>query len=355
MIGLSKIDNYINSLLDHLQSIQNNDGSFDTMYLQPYYNPDKGWMKFPANAPFDAACVLIPLLKIQSSQSKLILDRGKEFILNNSLEGKLWSFPKLSDEYLLFYDTDSTALCSFVLEQLQHPVSNKKFIDQFIDKGDYRSFIVPEKYPKQLSVLTFAKLLIHSQKVKKARDYQSDLMRLNDHEFSVTCNNLLYIGESDENQQVWKSLKENFATMQVSRMYYPTLFQCFYCYARLCAYGSRKEMIPELSVLNKYTAELCSELAHENQPLYRVLLANAILFIDLQGHEELMENCMKDIDVQNYREALPFYSCNIHTDQQPGTNLPNTYFGSPAITCSLYIEFLNLYRKRFYGSYYGQD
>ena len=357
MIGLNKIDNYINSLLDNLQSIQNKDGSFDTMYLQPYYNPDKGWMKFPVNAPYDLACCLIPLLTVKSEKSKLVIEKGKEFILAKAFEKKLWSYPILSDEYLHFYDTDSTALCSFVLEQTHCFVANKNLLNQFIQGTDYNVFIVPHKPVKQLSIVGFIKLLMHNKKVKKGRAWTNNLMRADDQDFIVTCNNLLYIGETEANRNVWKATKDKFFSKQLSYSYYPTLYHCLYFYARLCAFSKHQTMIPDDNTLQHYIIELYPNLKVEDSPMHRILLMNGLLFMDknLNEHESLIENCLKDISKELFKESYPLYSGNIHTDRQTGTNLPNTYFGSPAITCSLYIEFLNLYRKRFYGSYYGQD
>lgn len=357
MIELNEVDSHINSLLNYLENIQNNDGSFDTMYLQPYYNPDKGWMKFPSNAAYDVACCLIPLLDIKSEQAKLIIEKGKGFILNQAFENKLWSYPKLSDDYPLFYDIDSTALCSFVLERTQYDVANKELLDQFINNGDYNVFIIPKKLIKQLSLLSFIKILLHNRKVKNGYALKNNLMRADDKDFIVSCNSLLYMGETKKNKSVWVALKEKFITKQIIYFYYPTFFQCFYFYARLCAYSGNKDLIPDSAILNEYINELYSSYTREHLQIQRIFLVNAILFLnsDLNKYENLIENCLNDISEKQYKEKTPYYSGNIHTDLQPGTNLPNTYFGSPAITCSLYIEFLNLYRNRFYGSFYGKD
>ena len=116
-------------------------------------------------------------------------------------------------------------------------------------------------------------------------------------------------------------------------------------------------MIADRSIVDEYISELYANHAMESQPILRILLMNTLLLMnaDLNKYELLIKKCMYDISEERYKENTAFYSGNIKTDTQPNTCLPNTYFGSPAITCSLYIEFLNLYRKRFYGSYYGQD
>jgi hypothetical protein len=77
------------------------------------------------------------------------------------------------------------------------------------------------------------------------------------------------------------------------------------------------------------------------------------LNLDIGEHQDLVDNCFNAIEKGEFKHSNPFFSSNKLTDCQPEIDLPNTYFGSPAITCSLYIEMLNLYRKKYYGSYYG--
>lgn len=359
MIKRNEIDSHIGKLLSYLESIQNYDGSFDTMYIQPFYNPDKGWMKVESNAPSDIAYCLIPLLQIQSNEASQIVEKGADFILSKSFGKKLWTYAALSDKYLLFYDTESTSLCSYVLEKSRKlKVNNKILLNQFVNnQNSYNLFIDFHKPLRQLSIISQIKLYLHNQKVKNGSLLKDDKMRIDDFEFSVTCNNLLYIGKTKTNKSVWSKLKKDFIENNIKRLYYPTVFHCIYCYSRLCGYGNYIDMIPEKNIINKYISELFEQLKKEERPLHRVLLANSILFlnIDLNEHFDFLNNCFSDIAVDKYKETTPMFSGNIKTDTQPNTCLPNTYFGSPAITCSLYIEFLNLYRKRFYGSYYGQD
>lgn len=359
MIKRNEIDSHIGKLLSYLESIQNYDGSFDTMYIQPFYNPDKGWMKVESNAPSDIAYCLIPLLQIQSNEASQIVEKGADFILSKSFKKKLWAYAALSNKYLHFYDTESTALCSYILEKSRkHQINNKILLDQFVNnQNSYNLFIDFHKPLRQLSFVSQIKLYIHNLKVKKGSLLKDDIMRIDDCEFSVTCNNLLYIGKTKTNKSVWAKLKKDFIENNIKRLYYPTVFHCIYCYSRLCGYGNYLDMIPEKNIINQYISELYAQLKKEEQPLHRVLLGNSILFfdVDLREHTSILNKCLSDISEDIFRRPTPMFSSNINTDCQPDKNLPNTYFGSSAITCSLYIEFLNLYRKRFYGSYYGQD
>jgi hypothetical protein len=356
-MNLKEIDDAINSLLCYLESIQNIDGSFDTMYLQPYYNKEKGWMKFSKNAAFDTATVLIPLLQIKNDLVSNITKRGIGFIKDQSYKKKIWSYPSVSNEYLHFFDSDSTSLCSYVLEKNGGKIDNKLILSSLMNRNkDYLVYIVPKFLMFQLSLSENIKLWFHNQKVKKKLAYKNNLLNEFDCDFVVTCNTLLYLGKSKETYPVFDNVSFKIKEDKFNLLYYPSIFHGIYSYSRMCNH-LEKQIKDNIFLVNKYVKELKQKKLNEVDDLEYLLLVNSFFYLDTidENVEDFFAKCFSKIISLDYKIPYPYYSCNRKTDTQPGTNLPNTYFGSPAITCSLYLEFLNLYRKRFYGAYYGEE
>jgi|688.fasta_scaffold342609_2 hypothetical protein len=341
-----------------MERIQNEDGSFDTMYLQPYYNPTKGWMKYAGNSPFDTSISLIPLIFMDSSKGKGIIKKGIQFLLRENLDNLLWSYPYLNEETIVPYDSDGTSMSSFVLTKSGYKIRNKEFLNSLINEhNNYPSYIWVNKFSKHLPIFTSLKMKWRNWKTKNSINVNKDLMRLTDWEFSCTCVNLLYLGKMPENEKVWKETQRAFEAHDIGFLYYINLFRAFYFYTRLAGYGNHGELIDNKSFIDKYIAELHGLLVSRNNFESRMLFTISLLFCNhnLIEYLNLFEKNFSDIEAGIYTNIFPLYSSNKKTDFQPNTHEPNTYFGSQAITCSLYIEFLNLYRKRFYGSYYGQD
>jgi hypothetical protein len=358
VIKLSEIDERISQLLSHLESIQNKDGSFDTMYLQPYYNPDKGWMKYAGNAPYETAASLIPLSYLSAPKATEITKQGIRFLVKISLDALLWTYSYPSKKELVPYDTDCTSLSSFVLTKNGYEVKNKEFLNSLINEhNNYPFYIWVNKFSRHLPFFTSLKMMWRNWKTRNSLNIINNILRLTDWEFSSSCINLLYIGKTPENQSVWSEIYKAFHTQSINYLYYIDLFHAFYFYTRLVGYGNHYELIDNKIILKRYISELDTHLFNNNNFQNRILFANSQLLsnYNLNENSDLFGQCFYDIKNEMYNNIFPFYSSNIETDYQPHSHAPNTYFGSPAITCSLYIEFLNLYRKRFYGSYYGQD
>jgi hypothetical protein len=124
----------------------------------------------------------------------------------------------------------------------------------------------------------------------------------------------------------------------------------------LIEYGGNKEILPQKEILELYKNKMLSNLDVESYSPKKILLVNAMLMMEgkqIKTLQYLVDECFEDIKSGKYKRCTAFYSSNCKTDIQPGNGLPNTYFGSPAITCSLYIEFLNLYKLRFFGSHFS--
>ena len=355
-ISRNDLDLSISLILDFLAKIQNQDGSFDTYFLQPYYNSDKGWMKFPKNAAFDVASVIAPLFQVNSAISTNLVNTGIEFIKDHSQDNRLWYYPELTKDYLPFFDSDSTALCSYVLEKSGFRVNNKSLLDTFIRNSEYDVFLIPSKIIREISIATNIHVWLHNYKVKKGLVLKNKLVNITDQDFVVDCNVLLYVGSTDKNRLVTKTLKNKFVSKEINHLYYPTKFQALYSYSRLCYFRPELNLKPDVTVLRAYANELYIQLTQDSEKINHVLFAVALLYFDfeIQHHERLFLDCFLAIENKLFEQSSPFYSGNIQLDVQPNIGLPNTYFGSPAITGSLCIEFLNLYRLRFYGSHFGQ-
>ena len=355
MISLKQIDNYIIKLITHLKQIQNKDGSFDTMCLQPYFCPGKGWFNFTNNAPYDTATTLIPLFNINNQEAQEIIENAIRFIKKNCYYNKLWTYAYLSDEYKIPFDTDSTSLCSYVLSKKKISIDNKAFLNSLINKhNNYPFYIWPRKFSKQLSFFENVKLFLRNKKIKKLKPILQDDMRIDDWEFSSSCVNLLYLGKSKENESVWKFVHSTFQSQSIDYLYYIDTFHSTYLYSRLLHYG-KHEIKYSKEFLKRMFADLVKKINHENCNFKRVLLVNSFLFFNYPDKElnNLIEQIFDSIKNESYKKNSAFYSSNVKTDAQPKTNIPNTYFGSPGITCSLYLEFLNTYRERIHDSYYG--
>ena len=358
MISLEEIDFHAKKLMAFLKGLQNPDGSFDTFYMQPEYHPGKGWMKFPGNAPYDTATTVLPLLKISSPDAKIIISKANDFLLQQSLDGLLWTYAYVNDDYWIPYDTDSTSLASLVLTKSGYKVDNKVFLDSLIGEDQYYPFYIwPNQYRFTLPLITYVKMVVRNWRVKKCIPIVNDDMRITDSEFSSSCVNLLYLGQTDANRVVWEKLKAAFNNNAIDHMYYLNLYHSFYHASRLAYLSGNNEMVQDGRLVEEYINQLHENLNNSCHSDRHVLFANSLLFLNNRENgfqTDLFENILARLNDERYQQIVAIYSSNVNTDYQSDGKSPNTYFGSPAVTCSLYLEFLNLYRKRFYNSYIGE-
>ena len=354
MISKKGIDYSIDRLLILLGEQQQDNGSFSTKFYQPIYNPTYGWMTL-GDSCFDSASIIIPLLHIESSRSRSIIEKTISYVQGQGFEGKLWSYPTLNEWYLHFHDTDSTALCSFVLEQNGVKCDNKKLLNQLSTNGHYLVFVDSFLHMKNLSLSAQFNLWRYNRKVKKSLAYANNLLRETDLDFVVSCNNLLYLGGKFWDSAVWMNAVRSFENKSFQQTYYPSIMNSVHAFARL-VYLRKDDHNLELSGVTEYMEKMYSELNPSDFFLDKILFASSVLYLGLEVEkfQSVFQECFAEIDSERFMRNAALYSCNLKTDLQPDGKSPNTYFGSPAITCSLYLEFLNLYRKRVYYSYYGE-
>lgn len=353
MIELEQIDERIRLLLDYLQSIQNEDGGFDRMRIQPNSDQPKKWELHQRSTSYDTAVPLIPLLFMSSDQTKSVLNRGVNCIKENSLDNFLWTWP---GPHPVPYCTDDTSICSYVLSKSGVAVRNDRFLNEQIDHRQYyRFFIWPLSKSDSISFFTYLKLKWRNRKVKHSQHFSLNEIQLDDSEFTSTCVNLLYLGKTESNKRVWQNLIEKFNNKSFDFIYYMNSCHAVYCFSRLFGYENNKDANVNYDVVNQLIFELyrsCNEVSLS--PL-KVLVMNSALFfdLDLEKYSDLVTACFRDIDLEYYKLCSAYYSSHIPTIERPKEDIYYTCYGSSAITCSLYLEFLNLYRKRYYKSYFG--
>ncbi len=346
-ISLNHIDTATDLLLQRLKALQNADGSFTTYFLQEHFQPEAGWMAYPDNSPFCTASAALPLVAMKHGLAEKVLHGVVGFLKKRSLKGELWRFADLTNEYTVPYDSDSTALASFLLERAGDTLQNKRLLAlQLNSKMEYDLWI----RPKQLTMLDL-NVWLHNRKAARCIPLQSGAIAFGDSEFTVTCNNLLYLGKNENNRKVWGQVHRSFDELAFSRLYYPSLFNAVHAYSRLfhhhpSAFGglSSKALEQFKQLKDQFTD---SELS-----LDMVLLCISVLYfnVSLIEFDDLFHACFERMESETFDPMKAFYCSNLVTDVQPDGVSPNTYFGSPAITWSLHLEFLNLYRLRFHGA-----
>ena len=355
MIHLKEIDNHIFHLLDYLESIQNEDGGFDRKRIVSGFYKQEDWHHSHTNTHFDTAIPLIPLCFMNDSKSAKIVQNGINKIKKRNLDNFLWSW---ADSKPVPYCTDDTSFCSYVLEKNGFEIDNKNFLNEFIDENQhYLFFILPQKKSKNIRLLTYIKLVLQRKKILNSINFLDDQMVESDHEFSSTCINLLYLNRMESNIKVWEKIKMQFSSGNLDHTYYIDIYHSFYHYARLFYYGNHKDLLPETDRLDQYINQLYAGLGEISNSPRHILFANSLLFLGvcLESHSGLINKCMEMLTELDYKNHMVYYSSHNIRPLRSNEKKPFVYFGSSAINCSLYIEFLNIYRKRNFGLYYGNN
>lgn len=350
MIELNEIDFLIHKLLDHLANIQCEDGSFNTLYRHKIETEDKWVKKGKQNASMDTASSLIPLLLIDSKDAEIIIKRAIPFLKESSLDNLVWRYiPGSIHQHEIPYDIDSTSLSSFILAKYNHQINNKNFLNLFINnEGYYNTYLLNKSFTFRLPIKTCIRLAYNNLRSTSRSEIS---IEKNDFETGTTCNALLYLGKMKANEKVWKNLEEDLANLRIKSVYF-SLFYSVYAYARLIKYGNNTSMILSKEQLDKIMKTLYSQLNIEDEQLDKLFFINAVFLLDLHidtSYDALIEKCFLDVQLNKYTEVEPYF-----TSHKVITKHHISYFGSPGVTSSLYLEFLNLYRKYTFKFYYKQ-
>lgn len=322
--------------------IQNDDGSFEVKFLYAS-QVEKGWLSW-GNTAYDTATVMLALLSCKAEKAKNIVAKGQKFILAQSLDHLVWKFSSSQNYDPMPYDSDATAICSYVLNQLGVQINNKSLLNAFIDnENNYKTWIVPKQPTKVIPITTFLKIY---QNNAKALLFNKLNISLNDREFAMNCNILLHTGVMEANKLVWQKLVNDFKNFNIECRYYD-VFYGVYAYARLYALEKHKDLFISTKLIEHHFDKLMDTLDLNQFSLRPLFLANAILFFQLKSekYQTLMKHCLSFIEEEVYKTPAPYYSSNLIHDKNEATNTPVNYFGSSALNTSLCLEFLNLYSK----------
>jgi hypothetical protein len=342
MVHSSKqISHQIESLLTYLEECQNIDGSYEAQFYFPS-QPQKGWIRWGDTA-YDTATILLAILPVKTEKATKIIEKGNNFLLKESLHKKLWRFCSGQGYDPLPYDSDATAICSFVLNSSGYKLNNKKLLNCFIDNDhNYKTWIIPKFPNKHLSLNTFIRV---SYGNSKALLFNKLNISIDDREFAMNCNILLYTGKTPKNQAVWDKIKNDFKNDKIECRYY-NRFYSIYTYARLFGLGVHQELFISRSLVLERINYLYRQLNPKIFSLNHVFLTNTILFFKINLYKDLAETCFSHIATGNYKNPAPYYSSNLIFDKHPDKAEPVNVFGSASLNTSLYIEFLHLYLQR---------
>jgi hypothetical protein len=343
MAAKDQAEELIDLLLNYLHGIQNKDGSFEVKFHYPS-QPGKGWISW-GNTPYDTASVLLSVLAIDTETAREIVAKGNEFLLGSSLNRKVWRFSAGQGYDPLPYDSDATALCSWVLKQSGYTIVNKELLNSFIDEDqNYKTWLLPKFPSRQLPVGTFLQMLYGNA---RALLFNKLNISHRDREFAMNCNILLHTGKMKSNLGVWNKIKTDFANHTIERRYYD-LFYSIYAYARLFYRGEHEDLFLSGKIVAAHVDRLYGMLDHTSFKLQDVFLANTLLYFgqDRHAHQQLMDRCFTHIKDGRYKTPAAYYSSHNMLDTHPETGEALNVFGSPALTTALYLEFLQLYGKQ---------
>ncbi len=337
-----EINSQIDILIAYLNRIQHDDGSYQSFYFYSA-NQKKEWISwgFP---PYDTAVVILALQSINNNKSSNIISKSINFLLNQSLDKRIWKYSSGQGYNYLLYDTDATAICSTVLKKSDYNIDNIPFLDCFIDKeNNYKTWITPNFTKTKIPFKTNLKLVIHNIKALYLKKLN---ISLSDKEFSMNCNILLYTGKTKANTEVWNKVINDFKNNTMECRYY-NKYYCTYSYAKLYSEEKYDELLlPEQLILKQIDA-LFNDLRNREFSIDHLFLLNSVLLfkIRLYNYTDLLTICVKNLKEGAFRLAFPYYSSNIIYDKNLDNDEPVNYFGSSALTTALFLEFLTLYNK----------
>lgn len=346
----AQIGNYLGVLADYLAEIQSEAGGFEAKFYFPSH-PERGWQTW-GYSPYDAASVLLSIQSIPSVVLSRVRAKGNQFLINSGLDNKVWKYTSGQGYDPLLYDTDATALCSYVLEKNAYNINNRNLLNEFINQHhQYNTWITPLWPSRNIPLTTYVKINWNNL---KALLFNKLNISKTDCEFAMDCNILLYTGKMSKNERVWRKVADDFKTGKIAGRYYDR-FYSIYAYARLYYYGQHSNLFLSEDIVAKHLDDLSLLLNRSTFSLQHVFLANTLLFfgVDLSKHNQLIAACYTHLKEEQYKKLAAYYTSNALFDKNPVTGGPINVFGSSALTTSLYLEFLALHHKHLYGTYPG--
>jgi hypothetical protein len=159
---------------------------------------DKGW-HYTFSSPFLHANVMYALLNGNFDLLDEILHKSVDFLLDFKEPGDLWRFWKVKEaEHPVFCGADDTAICSIVLEKLDHKLNNRKILYSIIRKdGAVLTWIKPDLRLLLLNPVAYFWLKYFDRLAMPQIDYWG-WISFDDAEPSITANAVAYLGENEK-------------------------------------------------------------------------------------------------------------------------------------------------------------
>lgn len=351
--SLEQIDERIVQVIELLEKHQAKDGGFRTLQKNPQLSDTETWRDEFPNA-FLPANVLLPLTRIKNERASRILERGFNYLLANKTPFGPWHYFKdRNAQYFIPFETDTNSLLSHIGTFLgKQTLPKNLFISQLNDDGHFNLWFKPELLNFWSGPLTY--MCIHRNWIKglKSLPFRSGVVNRPDAEFCVTANNLLFLGRTQETELAVNRLCDELESSDpIQLIYYPSQTIAHFLFARAGYYGKMGGLERANKAMLRW---MDTTMANENEcEFLNVLTASTLLFTDLDHSAKNMVIEKSWSIFPSIKTPFAFYCSNNHTDVDTKTGLNNAYFGGPALTISLYLEFLNLLRMREYEKAFG--
>jgi hypothetical protein len=349
------IDKKIAASLTLLSNEQAENGYFRTYDIQPNYGSGMVWREYEKNG-FVTANILVPLATIQSKIAMELLRQGYTATIGNKNKYGLWQyFNDKNEAYFIPYETDTSSLFSYVASKLNKPEDNKELFYEQINKDAHFNLWF---LPNYISVFNhpFYKLdvWLNWNKAQKRLAFINKLVSKEDAEFCVSANVLLYLGANEHTQQVVENLVAVIkSNAPIPLLYYPHQLIACYLFSRAAYYTNIEEFLACREEIKTRVFTALNSLAEPDE-LLKLLAAVSLLIFNEESDSanKLYEECI-DFD-KMINQPFAFYCSNSMIDYNFETRLHNAYFGAPALTIAIYIEFLNLFRIKKTGRSFSE-
>jgi hypothetical protein len=342
-----EIERRISEALSHLAILQQLPHGFETLKLNPHSDGGVQWQKELKNA-FVSANILLPLTLLNNKTASQILTTEYNLLEANRNRFGLWHyFSDTSAPFFIPFETDTNSLFSCVSQRInKKPVNKDCFYQQLSKNGLYNLWFLPKTKILLSSPLYYLNLKQNWNKAQKHLAFQNNVVKKTDAEFCVTANVLLYLGDNVNTQPAIAKLIEDINSQQpIKLLYYPNQIIALYLFARAYYYGNIKPFQTIKSAIEQRLEE-AYEKEIGGDKFLNLLTATISLIYNSSNTltDKAIEESWNLFD--QIQTPFPFYCSNSETDFNTSTKLHNAYFGAPALTAALYLEFLYLLRLR---------
>jgi cytochrome P450 family 109 len=191
---------------------------FPTYENYPKLDENSWHYTFPS--PFIHANVLYSLSKSKGEIEKMLVQKGKEFLVRTKEKNDLWRFWKIANcRNPVPPDLDDTAICSFIFKFLQEPINNTDlFLANITKNGALKTWVSPS-FQMLLKKPQLAVELFKQQRALKPT-LQANLLNSQDYELGVMANALMYLGQSVQTEPLINFCIANWQTKNDNKHFY---------------------------------------------------------------------------------------------------------------------------------------